>query len=113
MMFTLCSKAVKSNLPGTPARRSPIDLTASRKERAFVDGLANVPNATLSAHSCSVRVRKAFANCGHWLAQWQFTGIGSKRSSDRISRKFLADATTVKMDKFNSTLTLTAPSMSI
>jgi hypothetical protein len=89
-----------------------------RKERAFVDGLANVPNATLSAHSCSVRVRKAFANCGHWLAQWQFTGIGSKRSSDRISRKFLADATTVKMDKFNfspdnSTLTLTAPSMSI
>jgi hypothetical protein len=89
-----------------------------RKERAFVDELANVPNATLSAHSCSVRVRKAFANCGHWLAQWQFTGIGSKRSSDRISRKFLADATTVKMDKFNfspdnSTLTLTAPSMSI
>jgi hypothetical protein len=57
-------------------------------------------------------------NCGHWLAQWQFTGIGSKRSSDRISRKSLADATTVKMDKFNfspdnSALTLTAPSMSI
>ena len=40
-----------------------------RKERAFVDGLANVPNANLSAHSCSVRVRKAFANCGHWWAQ--------------------------------------------
>jgi hypothetical protein len=67
---------------------------------------------------CSVLVRKAFANCGHWLAQWPFTGIGSKRSSDRISRKFLADTKTVKMDKFNfssdnSTLTLTAPSMSI
>jgi hypothetical protein len=76
-------------------------MAQMRKERAFVDGLANVPNATLSAHSCSARVRKAFANCGHWLAQWQFTGIGSKRSSDRISRKFLADATTVKMDKFN------------
>jgi hypothetical protein len=89
-----------------------------RKERAFLDGLANVPNATLSAPSCSARVRKAFANCGHRLAQWQFTGIGSKRSSDRISRKFLAYATTVKMDKFNFspdnlTLTLTAPSMSI
>jgi hypothetical protein len=45
-----------------------------RKEREFVDGLANVPKATLSAHSCSVRARQAFANCGHWLAQWQSAG---------------------------------------
>jgi hypothetical protein len=104
-------RAERRHLSGLTALRR-LQPSGVRKERAFVDGLANVPNATLSAHFSSVRVREAFANA---MALPESVRSGHPTSS---REKFLADATTVKMDKFNfspdnSTLTLTAPSMSI
>ena len=38
--------------------------TTARKERPFADGLVNASNPTLSAHPCSVPVRKGCANNG-------------------------------------------------